>query len=388
MAEQDNGSFIVSREDWSLHRKGYDDQIRHKEKVQEAIRKNLSDLVSEENIVMSNGRDVVRIPIRSLDEFRIRYNYDKNKHVGQGDGDTKPGDVVAREPGSPSKKGKGAGEGAGDGAGEDVFDTEVSLAELEEALFAQLALPNLRRKEASTDETTKIMFNDLRRTGLMGNIDKKKTMLAAFKRNALEAGTPSFFPVRREDFRFRTWNEITEPDTRAVVFMIMDVSGSMGNWEKYMARSCFFWMNRFLRSKYKTVEVVFIAHHTEAKVVSEEEFFTRGESGGTICSSAYARVLELIKTQYAPTHHNIYTFHFSDGDNLSSDNKRCVSYIEELLDLCNLFGYGEVNQYNRHSTLMSAYKHIKDERFRHYILKQKTDVLDALKTFFHEDTKV
>ena len=88
-----NLSFL--KEDWSLHRKGHEDQQRHQEKVQEAIRNNLPDLITEESIIMSNGREVVKIPIRSLDEYKIRYNYDKNKHVGQGDGESKVGDVVA-----------------------------------------------------------------------------------------------------------------------------------------------------------------------------------------------------------------------------------------------------------------------------------------------------
>ncbi|MCG0056876.1 DUF444 family protein, partial [Escherichia coli] len=81
----------------NLNRKGLYDQKRHQEKIKEAIKNNLPDLITEENIVMSNGREVVKIPIKSLDEYRIRYNYDKNKHVGQGDGDSKVGDVVARD---------------------------------------------------------------------------------------------------------------------------------------------------------------------------------------------------------------------------------------------------------------------------------------------------
>ena len=78
--------FIVSQEDWSLHRKGYQDQMRHNEKVKEAIRKNLPDLISEESIIMSDGRQVVKIPIRSMEEYRFRYNYNKSKQVGQGRG--------------------------------------------------------------------------------------------------------------------------------------------------------------------------------------------------------------------------------------------------------------------------------------------------------------
>ncbi|MDF2000872.1 sporulation protein YhbH [Peribacillus frigoritolerans] len=383
MSEESNQQYVISQENWTLHRKGYDDQQRHQEKVQEAIKNNLPDLISEESIVMSNGRDVIKIPIRSLDEYKIRYNYDKNKHVGQGDGDSKVGDVVARD-GSPSDAGAGKGQGAGDKAGEDYYEAEVSMLELEEALFSQLELPNLQKKEHAEHTLEHIEFNDIRKTGLMGNIDKKKTMISAFKRNALR-GDPGFHPIYKEDFKFKTWNEVQKPDSKAVVLAMMDTSGSMGLWEKYMARSFFFWMNRFLRTKYETVEIEFIAHHTEAKVVPEEDFFSKGESGGTICSSVYRKALELIDHKYDPAKFNIYPFHFSDGDNLTSDNVRCVKLVEELMKVSNMFGYGEVNQYNRHSTLMTAYKNIDNEKFRYYILKQKADVFHAMKSFFKDE---
>lgn len=383
MENANNHQFVVSQEDWSLHRKGHDDQQRHQEKVQEAIRNNLPDLITEESIIMSNGRQVVKIPIRSLDEYKIRYNYDKNKHVGQGNGDSKVGDVVARD-GSGQQKGLGKGQGAGDKPGEDYFEAEVSLMDIEEALFKELELPNLKRKEQAEIVVEDIEFNDIRKTGLMGNIDKKRTMLAAYKRNAL-TGKASFHPIYQEDLKFKTWNEIVKPESKAVVLAMMDTSGSMGIWEKYMARSFFFWMTRFLRTKYETVEIEFIAHHTEAKVVSEEDFFSKGESGGTICSSAYRKALELIQSKYDSQRYNIYPFHFSDGDNLTSDNARCVKLVEEIMKVSNMFGYGEVNQYNRHSTLMSAYKNIKHEDFKHYILKQKSDVFHAMKTFFKKE---
>src|SRR6476620_4540528 len=118
MTNDKKQQFLISQEDWSLHRKGYDDQQRHQEKVQDAIRSNLPDLITEESIIMSDGRDVVKIPIRSLDEYKIRYNYDKNKHVGQGSGESKVGDMVARD-GSEGQKGPGKGQGAGDQPGED-----------------------------------------------------------------------------------------------------------------------------------------------------------------------------------------------------------------------------------------------------------------------------
>src|SRR5699024_10844339 len=131
--------------------------------------------------------DVIKIPIRSLDEYKIRYNHDKSKHVGQGDGDSNVGDVIAR---SPDQKGQGKGPGkgkeAGDEAGVDYYEAEVELADIENILFTELELPNLKAKEQKEITTSDIEFNDVRKKGLMGNIDKKRTILTALKRNATE----------------------------------------------------------------------------------------------------------------------------------------------------------------------------------------------------------
>ncbi|GAB3049640.1 sporulation protein YhbH [Virgibacillus ainsalahensis] len=380
---EEKESFVVSEENWSLHRKGYQDQQRHMDKVKDAIKNNLPDIVSEENIIMSNGRDVVKIPIRSLDEYKIRYNYNKSKHVGQGDGESEIGDVVARDPSEAGQGKQGAGNGkkAGDKAGEDYYEADVSMEEVEKVLFKELELPNLKQKEQAEITTEKVEFNDVRKKGLMGNIDKKRTILTAIKRNATE-GKPGITPIYNDDLRFKTWNDVIKPESKAVVLAMMDTSASMGQFEKYMARSFFFWMTKFLRSKYETVEIAFIAHHTEAKVVTEEAFFSKGESGGTICSSAYLKALELIENQFSPHRYNIYPFHFSDGENITSDNPKCMELVQEIMDVSSMFGYGEVNGYSRPSTLMNAYKDIEDEKFRHYILKEKSDVYHAMKSFF------
>ncbi|PTX63296.1 hypothetical protein C8P63_104141 [Melghirimyces profundicolus] len=372
--------FIVSREDWSLHRKGYQDQLRHQEKVKDAIKKNMSDLISEENIILSDGKKVVKIPIRSMEEYRFRYNYNKGKHVGQGNGKSQVGDVIGREP---AKAGPGKGKGAGDAPGHDYYEAEISVEELEEILFSEMELPRLKQKEQDELEVQDIRFNDIRKKGLMSNIAKKRTLLEALKRNAMK-GNQGFGRISDEDLRFKTWEEIVIPHSNAVVLAMMDTSGSMGIFEKYIARSFFFWMTRFLRTRYEKVEIVFIAHHTEAKEVSEDHFFNKGESGGTICSSAYRKALEIIDDRYPPNRYNIYPFHFSDGDNLTSDNERCVKLVGELMDRSNLFGYGEVNQYNRHSTLMTAYKHIPNPKFMHYVIREKGQVYDALKHFFEK----
>ncbi|MET3576333.1 sporulation protein YhbH [Bhargavaea ullalensis] len=377
MNGEEFGRSVVSEEDWSLHRKGHEDQQRHLDKVRDAIRKNLPDLISEENIVMSDGRKVVKIPIRSLDEYKIRYNHSKSQHVGQGKGDSKVGDVLGKD-------GSGQGQGgkqAGDAPGQDVYEAEVSVAELEEALFQEMELPNLERKEQEDIVTDHITFNDIRKKGLIGNIDKKRTILSALKRNSI-GGQKSIAPISNDDLRFKTWDEVKRPESKAVVIAMMDTSASMGTFEKYIARSFFFWLVRFLRTKYQSVEIEFISHQTEAKVVTEEEFFTKAESGGTRCSSAYRLALELIEQKYSPNRFNIYPFHFSDGENLTSDNKECLRLIDELLAMSRMFGYGEVNEHSRYSTLLSAYRSIDDPKFRHYVLKEKSDVYHALKGFF------
>jgi len=372
-----HSSFILSREDWSLHRKGYQDQARHQQKVREAIKQNLPDLISEENIVLSDGRQIIKIPIRSLDEYRFVFNMNKKKHVGQGQGDSKVGDVLGVDP---TPQG-GKGEQAGSDPGEDVVEAEISMAELESMLFEELELPYLQRKEREQIESKEVRFTDVRRKGIMSNIDKKRTILENLRRNSRE-GHPEIHGISPDDLRFKTWEEIVKPHNNAVILAMMDTSGSMGSFEKYCARSFFFWMSRFLRKQYEKVEIVFIAHHTEAKEVTEEEFFTRGESGGTICSSAYVKALEIIDSRYPPSQYNIYPFHFSDGDNLTSDNERCVRLIQEMLKKSNIFGYGEVNQYNRSSTLMSAYKHLEHQQFLYYVIKEKAEIYSALKTFF------
>lgn len=373
---------IVSHHDWSLHRKGYEDQQRHNEKVQEAIQNKLPEIVSEESIITSDGKQTIKIPIRSLNEYKFRYDAEKRKHVGSGDGDSNIGDIVAQDASAEASDGKAGNDTkAGDQPGVDYYEVDVEISEIEKSLFDMLELPNLEEKDTAKMTVEDFSFNDIRKQGLIGNIDKKRTILNALKRNARN-GSPSIAPISNDDLRFKTWNDIERPQSNAVVLAMMDTSGSMGRYEKMISRSFFFWMTKFLRHKYEHVDICYIAHHTRAKVVTEDEFFTKGESGGTICSSAYELALELIETTYTPNEYNIYPFHFSDGDNLSTDNRNCIRLVEQLMQVANIFGYGEVNAYRKYSTLMNTYRHIEHKKFRHYILRNRTDIYHALKRFF------
>jgi len=370
----------VSQADWSLHRKGHMDQQRHNEKIKEAIKQNLHEIVSREDIIMSDGKSVVKVPIRSLEQYKFRFDHNKGDNVGQGQGGTQVGDVLGRAPGD--QQGQGQGQ-AGDEAGQDYFEAEVNLEDLAAMIFEDLGLPNLEEKRNQQLEAETIQFKDIRRAGVLANLDKRRTIMENIKRNAMK-GDARFGNVRSEDLRFKTWDVEVRNESNAVVLAMMDVSGSMGEFEKYIARSFYFWMVRFLRTKYNNVEIVFISHHTEAKEVTEEEFFTKGESGGTRVSSAYQLALDIMNSRYPATDWNIYPFHFSDGDNMFSDNRLCVELVKQLLAKCNLFGYGQIKQgWYPAGTLMSVYsQEIDHDKFVAVTIEDKEDVYPALRKFF------
>jgi sporulation protein YhbH len=378
----------VQRNDWSLQRKGQIDQERHKERVRDAIKKNLGSIVSNEAIILSDGKRRVKVPIRSLDEYKFRFDYRKKKNVGTGDGKTQVGDVIGRE-GQPGP-GVGAGQGAGDQPGQEFYEAEVDIDEIAKLIFEDLHLPYLedKAKQAVQSKTTK--FTEIRRAGILANLDKRRSLLENIKRTARESGEARLGRFKKEDLRYRTWEEQIKYESNAVVIAMMDVSGSMGDFKKYIARSFYFWMVRFLRTKYDHVEIVFISHHTEAKEVTEEQFFTQGESGGTVVSSAYRLALDTIAERFPPRDWNVYPFHFSDGDNYYSDNDEAVRLADELISTCNLFGYGEIGEegassYRRSSgALLSIFKdRLKNQqRFVGVRIDDKEDVYPALKEFF------
>lgn len=380
----------IQRHDWSLQRKGIIDQERHKERVRDAIRKNLGSIVSNESIILSDGRKTVKVPMRSLDEFKFRFDHRKQRHVAQGDGKTKVGDVIGKE-NQGGQPGAGSGQGpAGNQGGQEFYETEVNIDELAAMIFEDLQLPFLEERANKAVPARTTRFTEIRRTGAISNLDKRRSIIENLKRNAVEKGRAKIGGFKKEDLRFKSWEEETRYESNAVVIAMMDVSGSMGEFKKYIARSFYFWMVRFLRTKYDNVEIVFISHHTEAKEVSEEQFFTQGESGGTVVSSAYKLALDIIEKRFPTKDWNVYPFHFSDGDNYYSDNEEAVKLADQLITTCNLFGYGEIGEegmstYRRSSgALLSIFKeHLKNQqRFIGVRIDGKEDVYPALKEFF------
>jgi sporulation protein YhbH len=320
---------------WELRRRGLKDSLRHDQRVKEAIRKNLRELIAEEAIITSDGSKRVRIPLRYLEQYRFKYGQPQ-QGVGQGQG--QKGEALGRSAGNGNQPGEGM---PGEQPGEHTYEVEVPLEELTQMMLEDLALPWMEEKPERQIRTTSHRFTDVRRRGAMANLDKRRTLRTNLMRNAAR-GQPEVGGLRDTDLRFKVWDTHEETHANAAVYMLMDCSGSMTTSKKYIAKSFFFWMVRFLRLKYHQVETVFIAHDFEAQVVPEHDFFALSNAGGTRCSAAYQVALEYVQQQHPASRWNTYLFHFSDGDNLPGDNATCKTLVTDLLTHCRMVGYGEI----------------------------------------------
>ncbi|MEO1018541.1 MAG: DUF444 family protein, partial [Pseudomonadota bacterium] len=155
-----------------------------------------------------------------------------------------------------------------------------------------------------------------------------------------------------------------------------------------LARSFFFLLYQFVCTKYQNVHLVFIGHHTRAKEVTEDEFFHKGESGGTLISSGYAKALEIIQARFHPAHWNVYAFHCSDGDNFDSDNQEALRTARELCELCNLFGYGEIKPMGSHyyeSSMLDRFRKLDADNFQSVLIERREDIWPSFKAFMSRD---
>lgn len=366
------------------------DRHRHRQKVREAIRNNIADIIAEESIIGQSKDRIIKVPIRGMREYRFIYG-ENTPGVGMGDGETEPGQVIGQGKGD-----KGQGQ-PGNQPGVDYYETDVTLEELIEIMFEDLELPELKRRtmrDILTERTSK--RKGYRRVGVRVHMDKKRTAISRVRRKvamqrvmaAKEAAPARRFPFHKDDIRYRRLQQDQRPQSNAVVVCIMDTSGSMDTMKKYLARSFFFLLYQFVRTKYQSVEVVFVAHHTKAREVTEEEFFHKGESGGTYISSGYNKALDIIHERYHPTLWNVYAFHCSDGDNFESDNASALKAAAELCDVCNLFGYGEIKPLGSgyyESSMLDILRDIEHDNFHTLLIERKEDIWPSFKAFLARD---
>ncbi len=379
------------------------DRARHRQKIRESIRGNISDILSEESIIGKDREKIIKVPIRSIKEYRFIYG-ENSSGVAQGDGNAESGQVVGKaEDGQPNATGP-----AGEQAGVDAIETDITLEELIDIMFEDLELPELQKKSLKAIKSEDAFKrHGVRKEGIRARLDKRKTARNRIRRKfALERHKQENneeqpevkieeeqqrFPFHKEDMRYFHIVEDTKLQSNAVVLCIMDTSGSMGSTKKYLARSFYFLLYQFIRLKYQEVEIVFIAHQTEAKEVNEEEFFHKVESGGTYISSGYQKALDIIEERYHPSLWNVYAFHCSDGDNFYSDNEKALELANNLCDVCNLFGYGEIKPAGTayySGSMLEVFSKMTKENFQTILIEKKEDLWNGFRSFMLRDAQV
>ncbi|PAB58459.1 sporulation protein YhbH [Anaeromicrobium sediminis] len=374
-----------------------EDRRRHRKLVEDSIKKNIGNIIAEESIIGQSRDKKIKVPIKGIKEYQFIYGKNK-KGTGSGTGNEKRGDKIGSDD---MEQGQGQ-EQAGNAEGEDIFETEITIEELIQYLFDDLNLPFMQRKKFNEIESEK-NFKRLgyQRKGIPPRLAKKRSVVERLKRkkgyergknqevhNPEQVEENKRFPFKEDDLRYYRVREDVRRESNAVVICIMDTSGSMTLTKKYLARSFYFLLYQFVRLKYVHVEVVFVAHTTVGKEVSEKEFFHKGESGGTYISSGYDKALEIIEKRYNPEVWNVYAFHCSDGDNWSQDNKKAVESAKKLCETCNLFGYGEIKPgyYSRMSTIKSEFNmNVKYPNFSIVTMSRKEDIVPALRRLLDKE---
>jgi len=322
------------------------DRSRHRKKIEDAIKDSIKDVVAEESIIGQSGKKKIRIPVKGIREHRFVYGSNKkNKHVGSAEGiDVKEGQRIGR-----SRDKSSSGDQPGNKPGEESYEIEMSLEELAEYLFADLNLPDLEKKRFKFITEEKMKRKGKRPYGIRPRLSKKETIKQKIRRKkaAIKAGTydpdgDERFTFHESDLRYKHIAPVKKENTTAVIFFVMDVSGSMTSTKKFLARSFFFLLYQFLNHRYSSVDVIFISHTAEAKEVNEEQFFTQVPSGGTLVSTGLRKVQEIIDKRYHPNNWNIYTFYCGDGDNWSIDNKEALQALKELKEINQMMCYTEI----------------------------------------------
>ncbi len=316
----------------------HSDLERFRRIVHGQVRKDLKRYMASGEIIGKQGDTLVSIPLPEIRIPRLRYGRNQAGGVGQGDGSD--GDAV--QPG----EGDGAGP-AGDAPGEHLLEAELTLQELADILGEELCLPRIEPRGRKHLTATRDRYTGVARVGPRSLRHAKRTFREALKRQIVSGTYNPLRPVlvpEKEDFRYRTWQSKTDPQSAAAILYVMDVSGSMGREQKEIVRLQAFWIDTWLRANYAHLESRFVIHDAIAREVDRDTFFRTRESGGTLISSAYTLVERIIAEHYPPEEWNLYLFQFSDGDNWSAaDTRACMEILRgRLLPNLNLFCYGQV----------------------------------------------
>ena len=368
----------TGRQWYDLFSRGARDWLRHNDKVRAAVRDKLPELIAGSEL-LPRADSTVQVPVRFLEHARLKLRAaEQSEGVGQGDG--KPGDRM------PAPTEPGAGKGAGgneDGAFE--FVLELKIDDIVDWLWEELKLPNLKVKHGAVrdDDYTREGWS---RRGVRSRLDRRRSLKEAIKRRAVQAETaPSF---TNDDLRYRQLAMRRRPATEAVVYFAMDVSSSMSERDRQLAKTFFFWVVQGLRRQYQHIEPVFVAHTVEAWEFPEAEFFQVTGSGGTVASTAFRKILDISAQRFDPGRFNSYVFYASDGANFQNDREPCSAALSELGKFANYIGYVETAAEQQQPPLGTEtavlFEHLEAETGAagRYALTSPDSVWSAIRAFF------
>jgi uncharacterized sporulation protein YeaH/YhbH (DUF444 family) len=320
--------------DWyELFSRGSRDWLRHSEKIREAVRDYLPQIVSGSDII-NDGARTVRVPVRMLEHYRFRLRPDTEPQ-GVGQGAAKPGDLLGPANAGQQPGGKGAG-GTERGGAELLLEFKVN--DIIEWMWEELKLPNLQPRVGQSEEA-EWKREGWDRRGARSRLDRRRSLKESVKRRALEPSAPSFID---EDLRFRQLTRRRQPALRAAVFFLLDVSASMTDADRQLAKTFYFWVAAGLRREYRSLDIVFVAHTTDAWEFGESDFFKVTGSGGTVASAGLRKVQEIMQSRFDPATCNVYLFYASDGDNAMDDREPARAALENIAKVARYSGYVEI----------------------------------------------
>ena len=356
---------------------------RVKEQVREAVKETIKD--SDIKDVTTEKNKKVKIKGKGLKQPRFQHNRHggKQERVYPGNKEFIQGDRIKRPEGG-GQGGSGQGEASDKGEGEDAFEFSLTREEFLDLFFEDLELPDLVKKKIDKiDEwvSRRAGFSvdgNPSRLNIERSMRHSKTRRIALrtpkkkKIRELEAKIEALMedPISNDeeikaleeqirilrkkikavpfiddvDLRYNRWEKFPIPATQAVMFALMDVSASMGDWEKEMAKRFFMLLYLFLFRNYERIDIIFIRHHTSAKEVNEEEFFYSRETGGTLVSTCLELMEEVIKERYDPQQWNIFACQASDGDNWPQDSMKSVEILRRMLKYMQFYAYVEIDK--------------------------------------------
>lgn len=355
------------------------DWHRFREIIKGRIRQDLKKHLVRGEFIGKEGKDFISIPVPQIEIPQFRYA--TRATGGVGDGNLPVGTPLGGEGGE-------AGGGAGNAPGEHILEVEVTIDELAEMLGEELHLPRIEPRGKKETITVREKYSGISRAGPEALRHFKRSYKEALKRH-LAAGLydfhqPLVVPIK-EDKRYRSWKDRMIPETNAVIFHILDVSGSMGDEQKETVRILSFWIDTWIRKHYRGLHCRYIVHDATAREVDRDVFYRTRESGGTLISSGLRMAESVMARDYPPGEWNIYLFQFSDGDNWSSsDTRECMQILKDsLLPRTNLYCYGQVEgEYGSGPFLGEVQESMRgDEKVVAVRISGKEGIYDTLRAF-------